>query len=98
MTYTENKSNLNSIHIYSKKFSLISLFCFILLLNIISISALEEQIDTTNTIYEKIHQTVKFDDTVDKEELEKRKKVKACDLLIKVRLAQDVVLKIFFIL
>lgn len=92
MTFSKNETNSNLIKRHSKKIILISLLSLVLFLNITPISALEEeQLNINNTIYDRIHQTIKPDDAVDKEELEKRKKLKACDLLIKVRLAQDMV-------
>lgn len=91
MKFSKNEINYSLIQRHSNKSILISLICLTFLFFITPISASEEQLNINNTIYDRIHQSIKPDDAVDKEELEKRKKLKACDLLIKVRLAQDMV-------
>ena len=100
MKFCKNESNsklfievipLNIIKSISKKFLLISFICSIFLIKISPISSLDENINKINSIDEKISQTLKTD-KIDDQELEKRRKLKACDILIKVRLAQDMVI------
>ena len=96
MTYSKNESSANLIKSQSKNLVLIILLCLVFFLNISPISSLDENINKSESTTEKLHQTIKTDDS-DKEELEKRKKFKACELLIKVRLAQDIVFCLFIL-
>ncbi len=83
MTLSKNSLNANKIKRSSKNFILISLLCLVFLQLITPISSLEENTNKTHSIHEKSYKK--------REQSEKRQKVKACELLIKVRLAQDIV-------
>lgn len=75
----------------SKKSILIGLICLTFILNLMFISCSEEKnFNKTETNNYNIHKLIITED-LDKEELEKRRKFKACDLLIKIRLSQDMV-------
>lgn len=91
MKFTKNELITNTIKTHTKSFILISLLCLVFFININPITSLEQNINKNDSTQEKIYQTLKTDNS-EKEELEKRRKLKACELLIKVRLAQDIVL------